>query len=84
MEDSASAATLVFENDLIRSEIVKQFDRWPDELELKACALTSKAAFRTAVMILWEEVSLAQVNNLYHEECPVVSHKPCLVVCPAS
>ena len=72
MEENDSAASLVFSNDLIRSEIFRACD----QNDLIVCALTSKAGFRTAVRLLWNKVPLGEVNMLFTEQTPSVSAEP--------
>lgn len=65
-----SVGPLIWENDLIRSEILGYIS---DPSDFLNSGLVGKAGFNDAMRLLWKDVTLGQVNWLYIEDCDCVS-----------
>jgi hypothetical protein len=70
LPSSQPVATQVFENNLIRSEVLGYLS---DPLDLLNFGLVCKAAFRPAIRLLWKNATLGGVNLLYVVLCDRVS-----------
>ncbi|KAH8083547.1 hypothetical protein HD553DRAFT_46881 [Filobasidium floriforme] len=61
-----SVGPLIWENDLIRSEILGYLS---DPIDFLNSGLVGKMGFKDAMRLLWKDATLGQVNWLYIEDC---------------